>query len=399
MRRFAVVGVLVLLLTPWAAASDPLRAGVATVDITPPVGFPMWGYGARHDMPSQGVMDPLHAKAVVLEAGDQRLALVGLDLGRAPMRDSMARIREQVRDESGVGTVLIVGSHTHHGPVIETTNWPTPEHPYVRDLEARIADAIRGHWKLPNPPVDRELSVIRLDRADGTPLAILVNFAAHPTMTPGEDLRFSADYPGYMMARVQDELGGTCVFLQGAAGDLSANADGRSVAEFGKALGDAVIEVARLATPVMLDDASIQSREDDFHFESRVDFSPPLVLELFAQAFYRDLAVAGIAEFAPGIRPHLTTALLSDGRRPLLALVGASGEFFCDHAIQLKRRLPVRTMVFGYCNDYQWYFPTIESAAQGGYGGDSTVAPAEVGAGEQVINRALMRVFEMIGKW
>jgi hypothetical protein len=52
----------------------------------------------------------------------------------------------------------------------------------------------------------------------------------------------------------------------------------------------------------------------------------------------------------------------------------------------------------GYCNDYQQYFPTIEAAAEGGYGADPAVAPAEVGAGERVMDRALVHLYQMRGK-
>jgi hypothetical protein len=55
-------------------------------------------------------------------------------------------------------------------------------------------------------------------------------------------------------------------------------------------------------------------------------------------------------------------------------------------------------MFFGYCNDYQQYFPTIEAVAEGGYGADATVAPAEVGAGEQLINRTLIDLYQLRGK-
>ena len=50
----------------------------------------------------------------------------------------------------------------------------------------------------------------------------------------------------------------------------------------------------------------------------------------------------------------------------------------------------------GYCNDYQQYFPTIEVAAEGGYGTDF-VSPVEVGAGERIMDRALLRLFQMRG--
>src|SRR5687767_6293727 len=48
---------LTALLAVRASAAD-LRAGAAKTDITPPVGHPMWGYGARRDMACVGVKDP-----------------------------------------------------------------------------------------------------------------------------------------------------------------------------------------------------------------------------------------------------------------------------------------------------------------------------------------------------
>src|SRR5262249_50636745 len=95
MRWFTVLGFMVLL--PTAAAAAVLGAGAAKAVITPPVGYPMWGYAARHDAPSTGVLDPLHARAVVLAADAKCIAFVSLDLGRAPTRSSMATIRKQVK--------------------------------------------------------------------------------------------------------------------------------------------------------------------------------------------------------------------------------------------------------------------------------------------------------------
>src|SRR5437764_7260856 len=89
--------------------AEPLKAGAATADVTPPVGYPMWGYAARHDAPSQGVLDPLRARALVLEAGGVKLAVVSLDLGRAPTRAVTASLRERL-GKAGVGHVMLVAS-------------------------------------------------------------------------------------------------------------------------------------------------------------------------------------------------------------------------------------------------------------------------------------------------
>src|SRR5262245_44428389 len=87
------------LLVAGPARAAGLEAGAATADITPPTGYPMWGYAARHDKPSDGVLDPLLARALVLKAGEAKVALVSLDLGRAPTRDSMTRIRDALKGE------------------------------------------------------------------------------------------------------------------------------------------------------------------------------------------------------------------------------------------------------------------------------------------------------------
>src|SRR5204863_6237194 len=100
-------------------------------------------------------------------------------------------------------------------------------------------------------------------------------------------------------------------------------------------------------------------------------------------------------EYREGIRPRLTAALLG-GR---VGLVGVSGEVFCAHALRLRERARLDHLLFlGYCNDYHQYFPTIEAAAEGGYGADATVSPVEVGAGERIMDRALIRLWRMRGK-
>src|SRR5712691_1100760 len=106
MTAILVPGVLLLMAS--VAHADPLQAGAARIDITPPTGFPMWGYAARKDAPSVGVRDPLQARAVVLAVGASKLAFVSLDLGRAPTRQSMANIRKQLKDTIQIDNIFLV---------------------------------------------------------------------------------------------------------------------------------------------------------------------------------------------------------------------------------------------------------------------------------------------------
>src|SRR5262245_32163678 len=130
------------ILAAGSAQGAELEAGAAKADITPPIGFPMWGYAARHDKPSVGVLDTLFARALVLKAGDAKIALVGLDLGRAPTRDSMQRIRDALKKD-GFTELFLVASHTHHGPVLELDTWPKPEKPYTCELEEKLIASSR----------------------------------------------------------------------------------------------------------------------------------------------------------------------------------------------------------------------------------------------------------------
>src|SRR5215813_14148752 len=83
------------------ADDSSFRVGTATRDITPKEPMPMWGYGARHDALSEGVLDPLQASALVVQAGEKKLAIVGLDLGRAPGEQSLQNIRQRLKTAGG----------------------------------------------------------------------------------------------------------------------------------------------------------------------------------------------------------------------------------------------------------------------------------------------------------
>lgn len=412
----------------WGADGDAhFKVGFAKRDITPEKPMPMWGYGARHNALSTGVRDPLYAKAVVLDVGADKLAIVGLDLGRSPMDDMMARIRKKVLDASGVNYILMSGSHTHHGPVLELLDEEGKGKgvyddgvAYVESLEGKLVEVINEaagkvqnarigwgmaevrmnrnrHSKIEPKPTEPELNVLRFDGRDGNPIAIVVNFSAHPTMLKASDLRFSADYPGQMMNAVEEALETNCVFMQGSAGDMSVRTtpETNTIETFGKALAAEAISIARSIDTHVPAEPKIQGRDEDFESEGRLDFTNSFIQNMFKQAFFPELAVRALDEVGDGtITPHLTTVLVNGE----LALVGGSGEFFCNHSLRLKARSRVKTLFFGYCNGHHMYFPTIEAVAEGGYGADATVSWVPVGMGERMMNRALYNIYDLLGK-
>jgi neutral ceramidase len=420
MKRF------LLLLVPAALLAQGLQVGVARRDVTPREPVPMWGYGARHDRLSAGTLDPLFADALVISAGGAKIAVVGLDLGRAPSEASLQRIRRRIREEGGIEHSILAGSHTHHGPVLELSDEAGKGRGrfdaairYYREMEDAIAGAIldanaklaparmaagsvqlegfnrNRHSKLSPIPNDRELAVMRFDGADGRPIAILANFTAHPTMIPAADMRFSADFPGAMKELVAKETGAAAIFMPGAAGDHSADGQGQGYQEFGRRLGREVVKLASSLAPAAAAKASLAVKEDRFRFASRTDLSNGFIRDLYSKAFFPELIANYVDEYADGVRPRLTVALLNGE----IAMVAGSGEFFSAHALRLRERARVRQVFFfGFSNGYHQYFPTIEAAAEGGYGADATVAPAEVGAGERILDAALMWIYQLLGK-
>jgi hypothetical protein len=388
----------------------------------------MWGYGARHDALCEGTLDPLLAKAVVIAAGNDKVAIVGIDLGRGPTQAMMKLIRQEIAAKAGIQHVLITGSHTHHGPVIELVDEPglgkgtfdtavaySQKLPHllagaILDAEkdkkpARIGVATESvalnrnrHTKREPKITDPMLAVMRFDDLAGKPIALLVNFAAHPVMTQERLLKYSADYPGFLKKKVESALAAKCVFMQGAAGDMSPNPNPGpwEPRSFGETVAGHVIALAQSVKTEVPAHPAVQGRVDTFSFKTRVDLLDPRVAGVFERSFFPEITHAYAKLYGHGLTAELNTVLLNGE----IALVGGPGEFFCNHANRLKARSYVKhTLFFGYCNGHCMYFPTIEAASEGGYGADPGISLAEIGAGERMMDRALMNIYRLQGKF
>jgi neutral ceramidase len=412
-----------------AADTPEFRVGAADKDITPPLGIPMWGYGARHDAPSIGTLDPLMAKAIVIAAGPDKVALVGIDLGRGPTEAMMKIVRDEIAAKAGIKHVLITGSHTHHGPVIELIDEPgfgkgkfDVAVAYSQKLPLLLVEAIltadrdskpariglatesttlnrNRHTKREPKATDPMLAVVRFDDLEGKPIAILVNFAAHPVMTEEKVLKYSADYPGFLKKKVEAELATKCVFMQGASGDMSPNPGAAGKWEpksFGEMVADHVIALAQSATTAVPAHPSVSGIVDTFRFQTRVNLKDSRVAGVFERAYFPEITRNYVKLYGDGLIAELNTVLINGE----LAFVGGSGEFFCNHANRLKARSYVKnTLFFGYCNGHGMYFPTIEAASEGGYGADAGVSLVELGGGERIMDKALINIYKLQGKF
>ncbi len=227
------------------ATSGLLRAGAAAVAITPEESVFLGGYGIYRR--SEGVHDPLYARALWIQRGAFSVALVSLDIVGLQARD-VSRLREKLQGLDPRHLIL-ASTHNHSGP--DTLGlWGVPpfisgrSDDYMEILEARVLEAIakaqaaavaaetasvaidvdpRGIMKNLRRPglVDRELVVLHLRAAgSGKTIATLSELGCHPEVLGPDNQQITSDFPHWLRERVEAELGGVAIHVSGALGGL-----------------------------------------------------------------------------------------------------------------------------------------------------------------------------------
>jgi len=235
-----------------AAAAGPasaFEAGAGRADITPPLGTPLNGYSDRLGRGAIDVHDPLYARCLYLSDGETAILWVTMDLC-AITPQLRARILELAPPDVAHDNIILSATHTHSGTggMIEAplvARFVSGRYvPEVLEMTAnKVADAMRAALKakkpasigycvsqepaalaemnMANASADAQLGIIRVDDADGNPIAILANAAAHPTTVRGENkLSISADFPGAFCTSLESAVPGCmAMFANGAEGD------------------------------------------------------------------------------------------------------------------------------------------------------------------------------------
>ena len=399
--RFAVLFVF----TPIIAFAAEYRAGVARVDITSPVGHEMGGYSERKHG-STGVHDPLYATVLLIESGDNSLALVTCDL-----RSFVStRVGELARQKFGVKNTIIDVSHTHSGPL----TWELRSAWYT-EAENKMVDAIgqakaamfpatletstgqiylgfnrrkivdgrgsmwwRNAGKLPSHPLDPTVNVLQVKDTEGKTRTVLVNFACHPSVLGPDNYEYSADYPGAMKRFIEAQVpGATALFIQGGAGDINpyrdkepvADAGFQAVEEMGQALGKYVVSILGRARPVT---GPLRAASEVLNVKNRWKPSETILIGWTAGTFGDSLCFAAFP-----------------------------GELFVEHQLAFREKAEcANAMLLGYSYSaggvWAGYIPTILTSAEGGYGADYNTN-VEVGTGERLVDRAVVKIFELRG--
>lgn len=400
-----------------------LRVGFARCDVTPHSGLPLDGFAGRDD-PAVETLDPLFARVLVATTDEAQLCIVGLDaLGAGAAL--VSRIRRTLVRTLGVRRdhVVVAASHTHAAPVgMATPSTHEGAHRYLDWLVLRVAataDAARAAARPsrvrygesptagiasnridPSAPVDSVVRVLEFSSArEGAPIGGVAHFACHPTVLGETNLGYSGDFVGSALSGVEQATGVPCLFLQGAAADVSTRFTRRErthaeAMRLGHLLADAIAhaggaaveavpglavvhryvdlptralpprdELARLIGMARAELAALPAEDRELGVGRR------LQARLVGALAWKDMAEAGGP--ASTIRATLTGVRLAG---PLLATV--PGELFHGTAAGTAGYgttwLPV-TLAGGY----HGYFPTLASVATQEYESLNTVFDAE----------------------
>lgn len=235
-------------------SSSYLLAGTASVDITPPIGSRFVGHLNRN-RPSEGVLDPLAARALFLEDENERLLLVNCDLLEfGPAQAAFLTGAAAIGSGLDRRDIVLTATHTHTGPAVIELAAEGADEAYLAFLFGRIREAAEEAARSASPctarfgrsscgigvnrrrneggrilmepnfagPSDPEVLALVFEDGDGKPRALLLGHAVHPTTLSVNSFLVSADYPGRTAKRLRDRLGKDCgiFFLQGACGDV-----------------------------------------------------------------------------------------------------------------------------------------------------------------------------------
>lgn len=376
------------------------RAAVVKVNISPDSPKQLLGYGARV---SEGIHDSIYHRIVVLDDGTTQFVLVATEICMVSPSE-YDRVAASVSKKLKIDPVNFWWSftHTHSAPEVgppgfgEVFLGDRYKHPvdtaYSNFIERAIIDGINtarnqlqparlakgwgyaqaninrrgidvnGKASLglnPDGPVDRRIGLIRLEKADGSPMALIANYPIHGTVLGGSYKQISGDAPGIVTQYVEQKMGVPVLFVNGAAGNLAPiysvypDPQAGHLGEFRVLLGDKIIAANEKLTS-STDSVKIKSGSINAEIVAKDSLKITEELKKYATTSKNKTML------------HLPVRFLklSDD----LVIWAAPIELFCEVSNQIREQSPFPfTFYFGYTNGWFGYLPTEAAWKNGGY--------------------------------
>lgn len=403
--RTRILTCVLLGLGAFSATGSELKAGVARIALTPPrqMKASLGGYGDRMSKPATGVHDRVFAKALVLSDGSKRFALVTADVLAFPPGFKAALVNGLEAEGWRSGEIMLLPSHSHtsidmtainpantlgipqigifHKALYDFTlanlvKVITEAGSHLVPVSVGTGTAQLDGWnrnrRKENTTCDTDLTVTRIDTADGAPLAVLINWTAHPTFMDSEDMMFSGGWPGHAQRTVEALIGRgvTAMYFNGAEGDQSptprhdSGGSWERAERYGRELGIVVWRQWQTVVPK-------PSPAFSFHREA---------IALPERTWHRDFMKTGGAEY--GMNEQLVQQVIErmapvktasvSLRLGELLIVGVPGEMAAGLGMGIKSRVReavgVRHVVIGGLAD-EWvsYILSAREYEKGGY--------------------------------
>ncbi len=395
----------------------------------------MGGYAARQG-PATGIHDPLFVRVLALCDGEKEWALAVLDLLSLD-REASERLREDISRSTGIrpDALTLACTHTHSGPQTLSgfiPGTPPDEEEYLEHLAGYVSSAVSAACAQRRPaPVKHARGRVEGISADrrlqGTSTSageldlllvgdtLLIYFACHPTVLGSANREISADFPGATISYIERRLGLNCLFVQGAAGNLSTRLTRRGqgfgeVKRLGERLGHAVENLVARTREVPSDGLDVAS--NTFSLPLRDIPSPEQAREkVAAHKRHLDRMSGSDAARLRTAQTALEGALIEealagcaatiDDLCPISAIrvggaafVTVPGELFSDLGDRIRERSPFfPTCIVGYAGGYVGYLPGAAGYDPESY--ESSATPFAPEAGDLVAEEAL-RLLNML---
>ncbi len=364
------------------------------------------------------VLEPLHVRALALRFEERTAAIVVCDLRRLD-GEWVDQARRLVEERTGIpaGRVMIACTHNHAGPdiderfrshVVERIAEAVDD-AGGRMREARIGAAsatldgiarnrrllcgdgtvltlrreVPSSWlplrgvEFEDGPVDRDLTVLRIEELDGEPIALLTAVGCHnDTRGSHPPAGISADFLGHAMLSLERmHPGCTALIAFGAGGDVDFDFLphlNRSRARG----GDLFQRIGRLLAAQIATAAERAELEDGGRLEIRSECIRLPMRPEFRSASSQD-----------------ATAEIQAIRTGAITVIGVPGELFAQTALDIGAAYPdERTIIAGLANGDLGYLPPPAAYAQGGYEVEPQARSRFDGRAEPMIRQAIGRL-------
>ena len=286
----------------------------------------IWIAGFSNKRPANGVHDPLWARTVVFDDGTSRIALVALD-AIGFFHDQVIEIRNKLPADLGIDYCMVASNHDHEAPDLigiwggsilkSGVNKKYMQQVIdgaVRSVEMAVKqlEPVTLHFakdennaaklvKDTRPPIvkDPGIYLIQATKADGSTKGVLITWADHPETLWSKNLLLTSDFPHYVRKGIEDKLGGTCVYFNGAVGGLMTTHPSLTVIdpETGKELSEPTFEKAKAVGMTLANLAAIALQHpQDSISEGSIKLQAQTFTIPFKNNMFRIAAIIGLMD-------------------------------------------------------------------------------------------------------